>query len=252
MLKPLEDASGVSLYETTAVVAMTAVVAAVAIPMALDRLEDAKVARAANEVLTISSAMQKFFEHTGRWPGEAEIRRSGSTRCYLQTGIPSDDPSTGTLLPSITGSLGTPERPISATEFLGRPCDSINKDNVLNINSFLVQKPSEVDYPNWQGPYMEPIAADSWDRAYVINVLPLIFASTVADPGAGQFATAVGPLGYGWVKSAGPDRLFQTKLSHSQLVGASDDIGKNLGARITKSAGGQAATASQNASGVSQ
>lgn len=243
VLKPFEDVSGVSLYETTAVIAMTAVIAAVAIPMAMDRLEDAKVAKAANEVLTISSAMQKFFEHTGRWPGEAEIRRSGTVHCYLQTGIPSDDPTKGTLLPSVTGSLGTAERPIIATEFVGRPCDSINKDNVLNINNFLVQKPSVTDYANWQGPYMEPIASDPWDRAYVINVLPLIFASTIADPGAGQFASAVGPLGYGWIQSAGPDRLFQTKLSHSQLVGTSDDIGKNLGVRIVKSSGGQSAGA---------
>jgi hypothetical protein len=236
-LKPLRDVSGVSLYETTAVIAMTAVVAAVAIPMALDRLEDSKVARAASEVLTLNSAMQKFFEHTGRWPGEAEIRRSGATHCYLQTGIPTDDPTTGTLLPSITGNLGTSERPISAAEFVGRPCDGINKDNVLNINNFLVQKPSAVDYPNWKGPYMEPIASDPWDRAYVINVMPLIFASTVTDPGAGQFATAVGPLGYGWVFSAGPDRLLQTKLTQSQLVGTSDDVGKNMGVRIVQAAG---------------
>lgn len=251
VLKPLGDVSGVSLYETTAVIAMTAVVAAVAIPMALDRLEDAKVAKAANEVLTISSAMQKFFEHTGRWPGEAEIRRSGSTQCFLQTGIPTDDPTKGTLLPSVT-SLGTPEKPVNASEFIGRPCNSINKDNVLNINNFLVQKPSVADYANWQGPYMEPIASDPWDRAYVVNVLPLIFASSVPDPGAGQFAAAVGPLGYGWIMSVGPDRLLQTALTQSQLVGTSDDIGKNLGVRILKSAGGGSAAASQSQSGKSQ
>lgn len=251
VLKPFEDVSGVSLYETTAVIAMTAVIAAVAIPMAMDRLEDAKVAKAANEVLTISSAMQKFFEHTGRWPGEAEIRRSGATFCFLQTGIPSNDPTTGTLLPSVI-TLGTAERPINASGFVGRPCDGINKDNVLNINNFLVQKPGVADYPNWQGPYMEPIASDPWDRAYMINVLPLIFASSVADPGAGQFASAVGPLGYGWVTSVGPDRLLQTALTQAQLVGTSDDIGKNLGARIVKSAGGGSAAASQSQSGASQ
>jgi len=243
VLKPLADVSGVSLYETTAVIAMTAVVAAVAIPMALDRLEDSKVARAASEVLTISGAMNKFFEHTGRWPGEAEIRRAGATSCFLQTGIPSNDQNTGTLLPTVT-SLGTPQKPLNASNFIGRPCDGINKDNVLNINSFLVNKPSEADYPNWKGPYMEPIASDPWDRAYIINVLPLIFASSVTDPGAGQTAEAVGPLGYGWVMSVGPDRLLQTELTRAQLVGTSDDVGKNLGARITQSTGGGSAASS--------
>lgn len=251
VLKPLGDVSGATLYEVTAVVAMTAVVAAVALPMAMDRLEDSKVARAASEVLTIGGAMQKFFEHTGRWPGEAEIRRAGATSCFLQTGIPSNDSATGTLLPTVN-SLGTPQKPMNASNFVGRPCDGINKDNVLNINSFLVQKPSEADYANWKGPYMEPIASDPWDRAYIINVLPLVFASSVADPGAGQSAEAVGPLGYGWVMSVGPDRLLQTELTRAQLVGTSDDIGKNLGARIIQSAGGGSGAASQSQSGASQ
>ena len=241
LLKSLRDARGVTLYETTAVVAMTAILGAVAAPMIMERVENTKSTKAVNEILTISGAIQKFFEHTGRWPGEAEIRRAGSSICFLQTGVPSTDPSGGTLLPSVT-SLGTPTRPIDASEFLGRPCNTITKDNVLNINDFLVRKPSVADYPNWQGPYQEPVASDPWDRAYLINVLPLIFASSVDDPGLGQFADAVGKVGYGWVFTAGADRLLQTELSRAQLAPGSDDVGKNMGVRILKSAGGQSAS----------
>jgi hypothetical protein len=106
-----------------------------------------------------------------------------------------------------------------------------------------VRKPSVVDYPNWRGPYMEPIASDPWDRAYVVNVLPLIFSGTVDDPGIGKFSDAGGKLGFAWILSVGPDRLLQTALTSAQIAPGSDDVGKNLGKRIETSAGGKTAKA---------
>jgi len=137
----------------------------------------------------------------------------------------------------VSPTTGT--RLLDARDFLGRTCDTISTANVLNINEFLVRKPSEGDYPNWNGPYMEPIASDPWDRAYVINVLPLIYATNIADPGVARSAETGGKLGYGWVLSVGPDRLLQTPLTVPQLSAGSDDIGKNIGSRIVKSVGGQ-------------
>lgn len=235
-VRALRDVGGVSLYETTAVVAMTAVVASVALPMAMDRLENAKQTKAANEIITISSAMHKFFEHTGRWPGEVEIKKAGSLTCFLQTGIPSNDPDTGTPLPQVQ-TLGKPDKPMDAGSVLSRPCNTISPSNVRNINDYLVRKPNASDYPNWQGPYMEPIASDPWDRAYIINVLPLLFASEVQSPTSGSFADAGGKIGFGWVLSAGPDRLLQSTLTESQLGLGSDDTGKNMGARVIRATG---------------
>ncbi|MBI4610633.1 MAG: type II secretion system protein GspG [Candidatus Rokubacteria bacterium] len=238
LLRTLRDSRGVTLYETTAVVAMTAVIAAVALPVAIDRIENAKEGRAASEVLTLANAMMRFFEETGRWPGEAEIRTPGSAFCFLQTGVPSADPNTGTLLPD-TRNLGL----IDARDFLGRTCDSVSPINTLNVNDYLVRKPAAVNYPNWRGPYMEPIASDPWDRAYLLNVLPLIFSGEVEDPGLGKFSDTGGKLGFAWVLSVGPDRLLQTPLTASQLAAGSDDVGKSLGKRIESSAGGKSAKA---------
>jgi len=106
LLRVLRDVRGVSLYETTAVVAMTAIVAATAIPAVVDRIEQSKSGRAANEAVTIANAMMRFFQDTGKWPAEVEIRRVGSTICFLQTGVPATDPTQGTLLP-LVGELGT-------------------------------------------------------------------------------------------------------------------------------------------------
>jgi type II secretory pathway pseudopilin PulG len=233
-----KDPRGVSLYETTAVVAMTAIVAAVALPVAMDRVENAKEARIAGETLSITNAMMKFFEDTGRWPGEAEIRTPGNAACFLQTGVPANDPAKGTLLPDAR-TLGG----MDARDLLGRTCDTLTVTNTLNINDYLVRKPSVVDYPNWHGPYMEPIASDPWDRAYVINVLPLIFSGTVDDPGIGRFADAGGKLGFAWILSVGPDRLLQTAFTAAEIAGGSDDVGKNLGKRLESSAGGKTAKA---------
>lgn len=236
--RALRECRGVSLYETTAVVAMTAIVAAVALPVAMDRIENAKETRVSRDATTIGGAMVKFFEDTGRWPGEAEIRTPGSAFCFLQTGVPTVDPAKGTLLPD-TRNLGL----IDARDVLGRTCDSITPTNTLNINDYLIRKPSVVDYPNWRGPYMEPVGSDPWDRAYVINVLPLIFSGEVEDPGLGRFADTGGKLGFAWVLSVGPDRLLQTSLTAPQLAARSDDVGKNLGKRLESSAGGKSATA---------
>ena len=238
LLGALTNQCGVTLYETTAVVAMTAVLAAVALPVVVDRIENAKEARVARETLNLEGAMMKFFEETGRWPGEAEIRNPASTACFLQSGVPTTDPSTGTLLPEMR-NLGR----LDARGFLGRTCDSVTPANTLNINDYLVRKPSAIDYPNWHGPYMEPVASDPWDRAYIINVLPLIFAGQVDDPGIGKFADTGGKLGFAWILSVGPDRLLQTPLTAAQLTAGSDDIGKNLGKRLESSSGGKNARA---------
>ncbi|MBI4563032.1 MAG: type II secretion system protein GspG [Candidatus Rokubacteria bacterium] len=238
LLTTLKDSRGVTLYETTAVVAMTAVIAAVALPVAIDRIESAKEGRAASEATTLANAMMRFFEDTGRWPGEAEIRTPGSVICFLQTGVPTTDPNTGTLLPDAR-NLGL----IDARDFLGRTCDTITPINTLNVNDYLVRKPSVVNYPNWHGPYVEGIASDPWDRAYVINVLPLIFSGGIDDPGLGKFADTGGKLGFAWILSVGPDRLLQTALTASQLASGSDDTGKNLGKRLESSAGGKSAKA---------
>ena len=234
LLKPFRDVRGMSFYETTAVIAMSAIVAGIAIPVALDRIEKAKVSRGANEAITLANALMRFFQDTGKWPAEVEIRRAGSSTCFLQTGVPATDPNLGTLLPEV-GQQGLG---VDASQFLGRPCSTLTPLVMLNINDFLVRKPSEVDYPNWAGPYTEPIASDAWDRAYLINVLPLIFATEIADPGQGKVAETGGTLGYGWSITAGPDRLLQTRLTVSQTDPGSDDVGKSIGARIVKSVGG--------------
>ncbi|MFQ5827575.1 MAG: hypothetical protein ACE5JD_00270 [Candidatus Methylomirabilia bacterium] len=226
LLARFRDCRGVTLYETTAVVAMTTIVASVAIPMTMDRIEEAKETKAARELLTLANAMMKFRQDTRQWPGEEKIGVvGGAGPCFLQSGVPTSiDPTLGTPLPDFL-NIGF----FDATVFIGRSCVNFSPSTALDINDYLVRRPSVVDFPDWQGPYMEPVISDPWDRAYIINVLPLIFGGEVAIRGQAGLSEIMRVLGNGWILSVGPDRLLETPLNRESVAAGSDDIGKNLG-----------------------
>lgn len=215
LLGSLRDSRGLSLYEITAAVAMTAIIAAVAIPVALDRIEDAKKARATLEVEAISKAMLRFFQDTGKWPGELEIKKGG--KFFLK--------SNASLPPGLEGQIVTiPSPGTTATVDCPPPGPvTFNDGTALIINDFLVNKPA--DYANWRGPYMDPVDADPFDKAYIIHVLPLFCGEAVVGAGGTGF------LGYGWALSAGPDQTLQQSLLKSKLDVATDDSGRNTGKR---------------------
>ncbi len=212
LLGSLRDSRGLSLYEITAAVAMTAIIAAVAIPVALDRIEDAKKARATLEVEAISKAMLRFFQDTGKWPGELEIKRGGKFFLKSNASLPPGLENQGIKIPSGV-----------AVDCPAAGAVTFSDATALNINDFLVNKPATVkgvEYANWRGPYMDPVDADPFDKAYIIHVLPLFCGET-----------APGTLGYGWALSAGPDQTLQQSLLKSKLDVATDDAGRNSGKR---------------------
>lgn len=236
LLKIFRDTRGINTMDVVLATAVSITLAAVAVPYVMDQVERGKVAKAIQETNSIMDAMSRFFRDTGKWPAEVEIRRAGRTTCFLQAGVPATDPNQGTLLPEV----GTQGLGIDASQFIGRSCNSLTVSAMVNINDYLHNKPSESDYPGWNGPYVSPVASDPFDRGYLINVLPLIFTTDIPDPGSGASADTGGKLGRGWVISAGPDRLLQTRLNAAEQ--SSDDIGGNLGARVSKSVGAGSGT----------
>jgi type II secretory pathway pseudopilin PulG len=218
VLKHFKDSRGVSLYEITAAVAMTGILAAVAVPIVLDRVEDAKVARSGLETDTIAKAMEAFKRDTGVYPGELE-------KLILLV----SDPNSSTLTDAVTPSIGalkltcTPF--VAGTPAVGGTPAVASTGNCADMNTFLVTKPGDTGYTNWRGPYMDPIIKDQFGRAYTVNVRPLYLAE----------AGAQNTTGFGWVLSAGADRTLQANLTDTKLSDTSDDIGKNLGKKVTLS-----------------
>jgi len=101
-----------------------------------------------------------------------------------------------------------------------------------------VKKPAEADYPNWKGPYLPAdLRSDPWDKVWVINVVPLFCAETVASTAVGT--DTGGKLGYAWILSGGSNRTLTTDIQTAKLDVNGDDAGVNLGKLIQRGAGGR-------------
>jgi hypothetical protein len=134
----------VSLYEITAAVAMTGILAAVAVPVVIDRVAEARVVRAVQEVDTISKAIASFQQDTGKIPGEME-------HFVLLASKPD-------ALPTLLG---------------GVTCTTGEGGNCGDLNNFLVKKPAGLGYANWKGPYMDTRELDPFEKSYIVNVKAL-------------------------------------------------------------------------------
>lgn len=225
-LKHLKDSRGATLYEATAAVAMAGILAAVGAPVIIERVGEAKVARAVAEIDALYNAMQNFQRDTGKMPGEAEgalllfTGPVGMTSAQLPDGVAGTLTTQGSALQ--VSADGT--------------CSPTSK--CRNINDYLVRDPNVVfdgmgvRYQNWKGPYVDEIVNDPFDRAYIVNV-----AALYRQEPAGERGGAGSTCGFGWIISGSADRTLDTKLTDTALSLTSDDVGKNKGKRIGPGAG---------------
>ena len=217
----LTDVRGVSLYEITAAVAMTGILAAVAVPVVLDRVSEAKATRAVQETDAISRAMASFQRDTGKWPGQAE----NTTLLVSSLSHPLPDGAVGAVAASGVS--------ISNDLCAGPGVNAVVDDGSAasgacgDFNRYLVTRPLGQAYQNWRGPYLDEVRTDPFDRVYLVNVRPLYRAE----------GSGCNTSGYGWVLSGGPDRALGTRLTDTRLDPVSDDIGRNNGKRVAPGLG---------------
>ena len=193
--KVLKDKGGYTLIEVAAVVAVTATLAAVVIPVALDKIEKSKLATAKSDVQALAAGVGSLFADTGEWPAR---NASASNSLYaLRTGTntgdlfsASDDPAAGTW-----GQTSA-----AATTDIANDHLVVNEpfDQTTNV------------YSQWSGPYTDSLLdkQDPWGNNY------LIWVRAMWDSGTTQ---------YGWVISAGPDGTMDTAADSAQV--GDDDIG---------------------------
>jgi len=216
----LKDTRGVSLYEITAAVAMTGILAAVAVPVIIEQTTEAKAARVTQEVDAISQAVNAFKRDTGKTPGEAEgtsLLLSGPSGMHA-------------LLPN--GAAAAFNVPGASMDDSSHTCSS----GCANMNDYLVRDPNLVfpstngslKYPSWRGPYIDEIYIDQFDRSYLVNVASMYKQEMPPPPGN---------CGFAWVISGGPDRTLQTSFTDTNQKTDADDIGKNNGKRLGPGSG---------------
>lgn len=221
----------VALLSVLVAVAVSILLAAIVAPALIQWIEDSKLAKAQSDAGAIAAGMNRFFLDTRRWPGQAEILKAGSAVRFLITG----DPSKASF-PDLTGFTGL-EAVTCTSGLLGVSANVTAFDaatpsgaNSLDLADFLIKKPPAEDYPNWRGPYLgADIRSDPWDRAWVVNVIPLFCGETLAEAASG------GAAGYGWVLSGGPNRTLQTNFKDARLNPQADDAGVIVGKLLTQS-----------------
>jgi len=181
---------GYTLVEVAAVVAVSATLAAVVVPVAMDKVKASKIATAKDDVKGFAGAISGFYSDIGVWPGSTD------TPNYYQILRTGDD-----ILENLGGDADSEDPSDSTSTWTGK---------VGSLHNYLVVL-SVVDYANFKGPYCESLKdkRDPWGHNYLVWVKGMYDSSAEA--------------GYGWIISAGPDGVLQTKTTDDATAG--DDIG---------------------------
>lgn len=208
----LRKRGGFTLAEVTAVVAITGTLAAIVIPVAVNKIEEGRIARAALDVDAINQGIKAFFSDTGEWPDRTSatapdgifILRSGAPE--LSNTFPITDEDAAGFTGLLAQSAPDPKVGL-ATTWSGLVDEFVNHltmDNPLGSTRApnLVYRTADV---NWSGPYMPQIFNDPWGRNYLVYAR----AFTQSSISVGITATPV----YAWVISAGPNETLETDVT---------------------------------------
>lgn len=223
----LRSQRGFTLIEVLVVAVTMILLGLIVAPRIFGWIDEGRSVKAQGDAAALAVAMNRFFQHTSRWPGQVEILRSNSSKRFLIVG----DPAKATF-PTMDGSSGIGA--VTCTRGLQGVTSNVtafaaavpSSTNTVDIMDFILRKPSASDYPNWQGPYLSvEVRSDPWNRAWVINVIPLFCEETVTA------SDAAGKAGYAWILSAGPNGTLQTKFTATKLSPDADDAGFNVGKR---------------------
>jgi hypothetical protein len=222
----------------------TVVLAASVSSAVIGTLDDAKYGKAQPDVQAMASAISQFYKDTGKWPGQAEQAAASGTNKPATFLVTAGVTDTDVLPTAETTALTVADATCGNNSLDGFPGATIDSAALtsatrLNINDYLVRKPDETRYPNWQGPYMQgEVRTDPWDRAWVLNLQPLYCAEVILDAAGSTSALTGGALGYGWILSGGTNRTVSTLLSATRLDPTADDSGTTLGKLVKRGAGG--------------
>jgi len=199
--------AALTLLEVIVTLAVVSLLAAVLGPQMAKKMEDARKARAGNEVRVIAAALGAFYKDLGRWPsmdatgayGGLTTLRSSNREAAIGAGCtPGPDPGNPVASNGWSSDAALPQ-----VDFLR--------------NHLLDNRPGGgASYPTtgarrWQGPYLDTTPNDPWDTPYLVNV-----AATDDTSGIDK----------GLVISAGPNRVVDTPFAAGRATPlGGDDIG---------------------------
>ena len=194
--KIVKAEKGYTLVEVADVVAITATLAAVAVPIAIDKMEEARYARATGDVSAIGQAISAFVKDTGRYPFYTVGTTAGipdNPVIYVLTTADGDDASLDTNT-AVNGAMGPANTSFNWDE--ASKVDTLDDQLVLNIPQY---ERDERAATSWRGPYLAQMKKDPWGTKYYVNI--------------GHFAQD--DLKAVLVLSAGPDKQIDTPIDQA-------------------------------------
>lgn len=206
----MKKASGFTLIEMVVVLAVVAILAAILTPTIAKNINDAKVARANNEIQVLSAAVGSFYKDLGRWPTGNGTTLTDTIRVLYGPGTEPGIQGGGVAQEEYWRSTTNPWGAAFIDTFQNQLIQNLpggGGGGVLYPNNLTVPRPEL----RWQGPYITEVKADPWGSHYSCNIYYTYFTTT----------NFVG------IWSAGPDRTSNTdaiQLSTAVTIGGDDII----------------------------
>ena len=187
----MKKQEGFTLIEAAVAIAVVAILSGIIVPLVVKNINDAKIARAKNDVAVIAAAVASQYKDTAIRP----VAAAGATSVWVSGGTAATTPLA--LLDATANSVATAANVgITQTAAAGALASStiflqlFNNTNAIGNTEFGLTG-SEFKY---QGPYLAADAAakvDPWGNAYMI----FNYNSTGQGLGTGIYVVCAGPDG---------------------------------------------------------
>ncbi len=157
---------GFTLIEMVVVLAVVSILAAILVPAVAKHIEDAKIARAHNEVQVIGAAIVSLYKDTGFWPYTNADGPSGGVNRVLSDPVHVSQNYDSSVSGAENWATLTPTKSLFDYLFYNNPDENSGPTNS--------NEPGE-DFPTageymWRGPYIdEEIITDPWGYSYVLD-----------------------------------------------------------------------------------
>ncbi len=215
-------------------VAITSTLAAVVIPVVIDKIEQGRLSAAAQDVSSLAGVVQDIFDSTGDYPTRQSPGIEGDDIfAMLFTTDPGDSTDetqggnntkqnvTDVLALATTGDDGGN----NGTYMNRGTSDLLSYHAITNGDPKDGTARYEVD--EWSGPYMAEDKLDPWGNSYVIYVEPLQeqYRKDLRDGNIGPGGSG-GPYRSAWILSGGPNQVIETAITNVSVE--NDDIGTKI------------------------
>jgi prepilin-type N-terminal cleavage/methylation domain-containing protein len=219
--KPARSRAGFTLIEILVAVAILAILSAALTPMVIKYVNDGRRARALSDSEAIAQAITAFNLDTGAWPVNNDDTVNNAGELSRLVGLPhgfadGDIPDgAGVADGDDSWNGGGDGGEAGAME------DHLIFNQTGAVDPLYPASTTPPQPPGWNGPYLDSIPVDPWNRPYVCNVRYLQDANVAGTNQAERDRHAVLCL------SAGQNGQFETSFSDgTELEGpGGDDLG---------------------------